>query len=37
VWKTEGEHLYAFGRSGMTYYEEADFRQSVVPVAKDEA
>ncbi|MGH7034210.1 MAG: hypothetical protein ACREFL_10810 [Stellaceae bacterium] len=37
VWKTEGEHLYAFGRSGMTYYEEADFRQSVVPVPPDEA
>lgn len=37
VWKTEGEHLYAFGRSGMTYYEEADFRQSVVPVRPDQA
>ncbi len=33
VTKIEGPHLWAFGRSGMTYYEEADFRKAVVLVA----
>jgi hypothetical protein len=33
VSRIEGPHVWAFGRSGMTYYEEADFRKSVVFVA----
>lgn len=37
VSKIEGTHLWAFGRSGMTYYEEADFRSSVVPVPPGQA
>ena len=30
--KVVGPRIWAFGRSGMTYYEEDDFRDSIVPV-----
>lgn len=32
--KLDGPHIWAFGRSGETYYEEADFRKSVVLVSE---
>jgi hypothetical protein len=31
--KTQGPHIWAWGRSGLTFYNEADFRNSVVFVA----
>jgi hypothetical protein len=33
VSKIEGPHLWAFGRSGETYHEEADFRRAAVFVS----
>lgn len=31
--KTDGPHIYVWGRSGLSFYDEADFRESVVFVA----
>jgi hypothetical protein len=31
--KMQGPHIWAWGRSGLTFYDEADFRKSVVFVA----
>jgi hypothetical protein len=33
--RIEGAHIWAFGRSGMTYYEEPDFRQRVVFISNE--
>ena len=33
ITRREGKHIWAFGRSGETYHDEADFRQVVVFVA----
>jgi hypothetical protein len=32
IWKVEGEHLWALGRSGQTYYTADDFRDHVARV-----
>src|ERR1700761_1505276 len=33
ITRREGKHIWAFGRSGESYHDEADFRQVVVFVA----